>query len=134
MEKKFTYSISIRVRYADTDQMGYVYYGRYAEFFEVARVEALRSVGLSYKSLEANGLMLPVYDYHVKYLSPVYYDEQIEVQSNVVLRSSSRIQFDHQLISEQKVKSLATVVLVCVDAKTMKPIVVPKEVKNAFKI
>src|SRR5262245_23887837 len=60
----------IRVRYAETDQMGYVYYGRYAEFFEVGRVEALRAIGFPYRQLEEAGVRLPVHDLHVKYHKP----------------------------------------------------------------
>ena len=67
--------IQVRVRYAETDQMGYVYYGNYATYFEVARVELLRSIGFSYKKLEEEGVMLPVFEFSIKYFKPAFYDD-----------------------------------------------------------
>ena len=69
----------IRVRYAETDQMGYVYYGNYAQFFEVGRVEWLRSLGVSYKSLEDSGVMLPVINLNVQYIKPAKYDDLLTI-------------------------------------------------------
>ncbi|MDP4662751.1 MAG: acyl-CoA thioesterase, partial [Salibacteraceae bacterium] len=63
----------LRVRYAETDRMGYCYYGNFAAYFEVARVEALRSLGISYKKLEDDGIILPVLDYQIKYFKPAFY-------------------------------------------------------------
>lgn len=82
-EPVFTYTHTLRSRYGETDQMGYVYYGRYPEFFEVARTEMLRSVGLSYSKMEADGIMLPVISMEIDYKSPVYYDEKMRI--NVML-------------------------------------------------
>ena len=66
----FIHKTKIRVRYAETDQMGYAYYGNYATYFEVARVEALRSLNFSYKQLEKDGVMLPVLEFGIKYFKP----------------------------------------------------------------
>ena len=66
----FTSSTNLRVRYAETDKMGYVYYGNYATYFEVGRVEGLRSLGFSYKQMEDQGIMLPVLDFQIKYFKP----------------------------------------------------------------
>ncbi|CAN5302257.1 thioesterase family protein [soil metagenome] len=74
------YVHDIRSRYAETDQMGYVYYGRYPEFFEVARTEMMRSLGISYSSLEDDGIMLPVISMEIEYKSPVFYDEKMRVE------------------------------------------------------
>ncbi|MBP6403824.1 MAG: acyl-CoA thioesterase, partial [Bacteroidia bacterium] len=79
----YTSEIQVRVRYAETDQMGYVYYGNYAAYFEVARVEALRSLGFSYKKLEEDGLMLPVLDFSVKYFKPAYYDDVLTIKTTI---------------------------------------------------
>ncbi len=131
---KTTYSFNIRVRYADTDQMGYVYYGKYAEYFEVARVEALRSVGLSYKKVEENGLMLPVYEYNVKYIAPVFYDDNLEIRSTIELLSDSRIAFEHEVYVDDKVKTKARVVLVGIDPVKKRPINIPSEIKDLLNI
>ena len=68
----FEFETKIRVRYGETDQMGYVYYGNYAEFYEVARVEMLRSLGLSYKWMEETGIMMPVLELKCKYIKPEF--------------------------------------------------------------
>jgi acyl-CoA thioester hydrolase len=75
----FNYATKIRVRYGETDQMGYMYYGNYAEFFEVGRVEMLRSLGLTYSGMEASGIMMPVLELNCKYLKPARYDEEITI-------------------------------------------------------
>ena len=70
----------LRVRYGETDQMGFVYYGNYALYFEVARVEALRSLGISYAQLEKEGVLLPVYEFTTKYLKPANYDDMLTIK------------------------------------------------------
>jgi acyl-CoA thioester hydrolase len=77
----FESTTQIRIHYALVDQMGFVYYGNYAQFFEIGRVEAFRSLGFSYKEVEAMGIIMPVVDYHCKYLRPVKYDEMITVKT-----------------------------------------------------
>ena len=79
----FTSEISLRVRYAETDRMGYAYYGNYATWFEVARVEALRTLGLNYRELEDDGILLPVIDYHTRYLKPAFYDDELTVKTTI---------------------------------------------------
>ena len=76
----FIHSTKIRVRYAETDQMGYMYYGNYAQFYEVGRVEMLRSLGMTYKSMEESGIIMPVLELKCKYLKPALYDEEITVK------------------------------------------------------
>ena len=78
----FYSEIKIRVRYAETDQMGYCYYGNYAQYFEVGRVEALRTLGVSYKDMEIQGVLLPVTDYSIKYLKPAFYDENLKIKND----------------------------------------------------
>ena len=77
--------VKLRVRYAETDQMGYCYYGNYAQYFEVARVESLRSLGVAYKDLEDMGIILPVTHFQIKYLKPAFYDENLSVKSYLSL-------------------------------------------------
>ena len=79
----YSNEVTLRVRYGETDQMGYVYYGNYAQYYEVGRVELLRSLGLSYKSLEEMGYELPVLSFNIEYLKPVYYDDKIVLKTSI---------------------------------------------------
>ena len=92
----YEFNAKLRVRYAETDQMGYCYYGNYAQYFEVARVETLRSLGLSYKELEDNGILLPVSDYQIKYILPAFYDEELNIKCMIKEISDFKIKFDYQ--------------------------------------
>jgi len=76
----FRSETKIRVRYGETDQMGFAYYGNYAQYYEVGRVEALRGIGMSYRELEEDGVMLPVYTFSIKYLKPALYDDEITIK------------------------------------------------------
>ena len=92
----YEYSVSVRVRYAETDKMGYCYYGNYATYFEVARVEALRNLGISYKELEDEGIFLPVVDFKVKYLKPAYYDEELLIKVKIKEIPTAKIIFHYE--------------------------------------
>lgn len=96
----FSSTTKIRVRYADTDQMGYMYYGNYAEFYEVGRVEMLRELGLTYKSMEESGIIMPVTDLKCKYIKPALYDEEITVKVIMEQMPSVRIHFKYELYNE----------------------------------
>lgn len=97
-----TQEIKIRVRYAETDQMGYVYYGNYATYYEVARVEALRKLGFSYKSLETDGIMMPVVENKSKFIRPARYDDLLTVSVFIKKIPDDRITFEYQIYNEQK--------------------------------
>ena len=92
--------INIRVRYAETDQMGFCYYGNYAQYFEVARVEMLRSLGVSYKMLEDQGILLPVTDFSIKYIKPAYYDQNLTIKTFMRILPNVRIAFDYETFNE----------------------------------
>lgn len=92
----------IRVRYAETDQMSYVYYGNYAMYFEVARVEAMRSIGFSYKEMEDEGVMMPVLESHFRYLKPGKYDELLTIKTTIPSFPSARIRFEYQVFNMQE--------------------------------
>jgi acyl-CoA thioester hydrolase len=118
--------IQVRVRYGETDQMGFVYYGNYAQYFEVARVEALREVGMSYKDMEAGGIRLPVYTYSVKFIKPAYYDELLTVKTHITKMAGARIYFEFETWNEQGEKiNTAEVVLVFFDVAANKPCAAP---------
>jgi len=96
----FTAETQIRVRYAETDQMGYVYYGNYAMYFEVARVEAMRSSGFSYKGMEDEGVMMPVLESNIRYLKPGKYDELLTIKTRIPALPGVRIRFEYEVFNE----------------------------------
>ncbi|MDJ1491919.1 thioesterase family protein [Cytophagaceae bacterium DM2B3-1] len=91
----------IRVCYADTDQMGYVYYGNYARYYEIGRVESLRSLGFSYKKLEDSGVMLPVYEHSSRYHQPAKYDDLLTVKVLIKTMPTVRILFSYEIYNEE---------------------------------
>jgi len=116
----------LRVRYAETDRMGYCYYGNFAAYFEVARVEALRSLGISYKKLEDDGIILPVLDYQIKYFKPAYYDEELRIETTIDLVKGVRILFSYKTFNEKNEQiNRASSTLVFVDFETKKPLSPP---------
>ncbi|MCM2302101.1 MAG: acyl-CoA thioesterase [Flavobacteriaceae bacterium] len=112
----------IRVRYSETDQMGYVYYGNYAQYFEVGRVEWLRNLGISYKTMENEGVMLPVINLQVTYLKPAKYDNLLTLKTTLVKKPSVRIEFTYELFNEQEeLLVIANTELVFIDIFKNKP-------------
>ncbi|MDJ1482361.1 thioesterase family protein [Cytophagaceae bacterium YF14B1] len=91
----------IRVCYADTDQMGYVYYGNYARYYEIGRVESLRSLGFSYKKLEDSGVMLPVYEHSSRYHQPAKYDDLLTVKVLIKTMPTVRMLFSYEICNEE---------------------------------
>lgn len=92
----------IRVRYAETDQMGYVYYGNYASYYEVGRVEAMRSIGFSYSRMEADGVMMPVLENHSRFLKPGRYDENLRIRTSIKEMPGIRIRFHYDIFNESE--------------------------------
>ena len=112
---------SIRVRYGETDPMKYVYYGNYAEYFEVARVELFRTLGISYDEIEKRGIFLPVSEYKIKYLKPGLYDQLLEIHTYIKKTPGVKIEFDYEIYNEDKVKiTEASTTLFFLDAETNK--------------
>ena len=112
---------SIRVRYGETDPMKYVYYGNYAEYFEVARVELFRALGMSYDEIEKRGIFLPVSEYKIKYIRPGLYDQLLEIHTYVKKIPGVKIEFDYEIYNEDKVKiTEASTTLFFLDAETNK--------------
>jgi len=112
---------SIRVRYGETDPMKYVYYGNYAEYFEVARVELFRTLGMSYDEIEKKGIFLPVSEYKIKYLKPGLYDQLLEIHTYVKKIPGVKIEFDYEIYNEDKIKiTEASTTLFFLDAETNK--------------
>ena len=117
-----THQLEIRVRYGETDQMGYVYYGNYAQFFEMGRVEWLRHLGVSYKDMETSGIMLPVLKLETNYLKPAKYDELLTLKTTLKKLPGVKIEFDYELFNEQnELLTTAYTSLVFIDMKKNKP-------------
>ena len=122
---------SIRVRYGETDPMKYVYYGNYAEYFEVARVELFRTLGISYDEIERRGIFLPVSEYKIKYLKPGLYDQLLEIHTYIKKIPGVKIEFDYEIYNEDKVKiTEASTTLFFLDAETNKIVRCPDFLLN----
>ncbi|HNP96249.1 MAG TPA: thioesterase family protein [Cyclobacteriaceae bacterium] len=113
---------SVRVRYSETDQMGYVYYGNYAAYFEVARVESLRQLGMTYRELEEMGIMMPVLENKSKYIAPALYDDELKIVTTIREKPGVRIRFEYE-ISNAKGQLIhqGETLLVFVNKNTGKP-------------
>ncbi|GAB1446251.1 MAG: acyl-CoA thioesterase [Cyclobacteriaceae bacterium] len=117
----------LRVRYGETDQMGYVYYGNYASYFEVARVESLRQLGMTYKELEEMGVMMPVLENKSKYLSPALYDDNLKIVTTIREKPGVRIRFEYEIYNEAGKKlHQGETLLVFVNKTTGRPCKPPK--------
>jgi len=127
---------NLRVRYAETDQMQYAYYGNYLEYFEVGRAEMMRERGLTYKQIEENGYHMPVAEAFVKYKSPAFYDELLEIETKVELLPKLRVHIDHQIKSAERDVLIAEgyVELVFIIKETKKITRPPKFFVDAIKI
>lgn len=122
---------SLRVRYAETDPMKYVYYGNYATYFELGRVELFRSIGISYDEIEKQGIWLPVSDYKIKYLKPALYDQKLEIHTFVKKIPGVRIEFEYEIYNEDKIKiTEASTTLFFLNAETNKVMKCPDFLMN----
>ncbi len=119
--------IQFRVRYGETDQMGYVYYGNYAQYFEMGRVEWLRNLGLSYKRMEEAGIMLPVLNLTINYLKPAKYDDLLTLKTTILKKPSVRIEFEFELFNEEnELLNKGYTSLVFIDMQRNKPTRAPE--------
>ncbi|MES2397831.1 MAG: thioesterase family protein [Bacteroidota bacterium] len=126
---------SLRVRYAETDRMGYVYYGNYAQYFEVGRVEALRQLGTSYKEMEDNGIMLPVYACNIKYLKPAFYDDLLVIKTVIKDLPTAKITFDYEIYNQKgELLTSANTSLVFIKMATNRPCPAPESFIEKLKL
>ena len=128
----FTFKNQIRIHYAFTDQMGVVYYGNYAQLYEIGRTEALRSLGLTYKEIEATGVIMPVTEIHSRFLRPALYDDLLTVVTMVKDKPlHSRIVFHNEIYNEKnELLNVGDVTLYFLDAKTRKRLDIPQKIKE----
>lgn len=123
----WTTETQVRVRYAETDQMNVVYHGNYAQYFEVGRVEGIRSLGLSYREIEARGYLMPLVELHVRYLRPAQYDDLLTIKTEIrELPSGHRIEYHHEVYNEAgKLLTTGRVVLYFLLAATREKTTIP---------
>jgi acyl-CoA thioester hydrolase len=123
----------VRVRYGETDQMGYVYYGVYAMYYEVARVESLRPLGLTYKELEKMGVMMPVLENKSKFLGPALYDDLLTIVTTIREKPGVRIKFEYEIYNQaNKLINQGETMLVFIDMKTNKPCRPPEAMEKVL--
>ena len=118
---------TLRVRYAETDPMKYVYYGNYATYFEVARVELFRELGMPYEEIEQRGIWMPVSEFSIKYLKPALYDQNLEIHTYIRKIPGVRVEFEYEIYNASKQKiTEAKTTLFFLDSKTNKIIKCPE--------
>jgi acyl-CoA thioester hydrolase len=122
----------LRVRYAETDQMNVVYYGNYAQYFEVGRVESIRSLGITYKDMEATGVIMPVVEMHVRYLRSAKYDDLLTIKTTLrELPTDHRIEFFQEVYNEEeKLLTSGRVVLYFLNASTQQKTTLPENLRE----
>ncbi|GHA34767.1 thioesterase [Salinimicrobium marinum] len=124
-----SYTTYVKVRYAETDQMGVVYHGNYAQYLELARIEWLGDLGISYKEMEENGIMLPVYELNLKYLKSAKFDDVLRIETRLSGRPNVKIEFDYQIFNQDdELLTEAHTVLVFMDVERKRPVKCPEYV------
>ena len=123
----FSSDNTVRVRYAETDQMGVVYHGNYFAYFESARAESIRALGLTYADMEKTGIIMPVVDVHCRFLRPARYDDLLTIRTLLKeLPLHHKIEFHHEVYNEkQELLATGNVILYFMEAATMKKAAMP---------
>jgi acyl-CoA thioester hydrolase len=122
----FTATTQIRVRYAETDQMRYVYYGNYPQYYEVGRAEAIREIGFTYKQLEDIGVMMPVVEMNIRYFRPALYDDLLTIKTTLTELNKSKVRFHSEIFNDKnELLNQGTVTLVFVSSADMKRVDMP---------
>jgi acyl-CoA thioester hydrolase len=123
----YAHETKIRVRYSETDQMGYVYNGNYATYYEIGRTEMLKSLGMNYKKMEESGVMLPLLEMKSKFIKPAYYDQEITIKTIVKELPGIRMNFEYELYNEdQELINIGSTTLVFFDMVKKKPCQPPR--------
>lgn len=125
---------NVKVRYAETDQMGVVHHGNYPQYLEIARIDWLESLGISYKNMETEGIMLPVFELKLKYHKPVTFHENLKIETRLRELPNVKITFDYSIYNEEgELVTSATSVLVFMNAKTRRPVRCPQYILEKLK-
>jgi acyl-CoA thioester hydrolase len=124
----------IRVRYADTDQMGYMYYGNYARLYEIGRVETLRAIGFSYRQMEESGIMMPVYDNYSRYLQPARYDDELTIRVIMEELPKVKVVFKYEIYNQHNtLLNTGITTLVFLNRDTNRPTRAPQYLVDLLK-
>jgi len=127
--------IQFRVRYGETDQMGVVYHGNYAQYFEMGRTEWLRKMGFSYKQMEEDGIMLPVVELFIKYKKSACYDDLIKVKTKLVKIPTAKIEFEYEILNQNdEILTTGNSVLVFMDVHRNRPTKCPEYLLDKLQI
>lgn len=131
----YTFRYSFRVRYADTDQMGYAYYGNYARYYEIGRVETIRSLGFSYRDFETElGIMLPVLNLESRFLKPAFYDDLLTIETKIIELPTKMITFHHNIYNEnEELINYGVIKLFFVDMSNNKRVSAPELLTSKLK-
>ncbi len=133
-ERLFEHRTQVRVRYAEVDRMNYVYYGNYAQYYEIGRVEAMRSLGLDYARMEEDGIMMPVVKMESNYHRPLRYDQLVTILTYIPAMPRARIDFHYELFDEAgELLNNGMTQLVFVHRHTMRPTRAPQYFLDALK-
>ncbi len=126
MKSHFTY---VKVRYAETDQMGVVYHGNYAQYLEIARIDWLDALGISYRKMEEEGVMLPVYELNLKFKKSAKFDDELKIVTRLKQKPGVRIAFEYEIFNQHgELLTTAETTLIFMDVKKSKPIKCPQYV------
>ncbi|HUB62327.1 MAG TPA: thioesterase family protein [Puia sp.] len=131
----FTSETKVRVRYAETDQMNVVYHGNYAQYFEVGRVESIRQLGLSYKDVEASGVIMPVIEWTAKFIRPAHYDDLLTIRTTIKKWPVDyRIEFHQEVFNEHgKLLTTGKVLLYFLTADTRETTAMPEQMARTLR-
>lgn len=124
----------IRVRYGETDQMGYAYYGIYAQYYEVGRVEAMRMLGFSYRDVEERGIMMPVLEYNIRYKKPAFYDDELRLVTMLKEKPSGvKLHFEYECFNQKnELLNSGFVTLAVIDKASGRPARLPEWFQEAL--
>lgn len=127
MVLNYSSDTNFRVRYSETDQMGFCYYGNFASFLEVGRVEALREIGIVYSEVEKQGILLPVSRLSIDYKKPAKYDSFLRLKTSLINSGAASLDFNYEMLNEENdIVIIANTQLIFVNAKSLKPIRIPQ--------
>lgn len=124
-----SHSTYVKVRYAETDQMGVVYHGNYAQYLEIARIDWLSALGISYKKMEEEGVMLPVYELNLKFKKSARFDDELKIETYLKAKPGVRIEFRYEIFNQDgELLTEAETALIFMDMGRMKPIKCPSHI------
>lgn len=125
----------VKVRYAETDQMGVVYHGNYAQYLEIARIDWLEQLGISYKSMEEEGVMLPVYELNLRFKKSAKFDDRLKIETKFSKISGVRIEFEYQIFNQkEELLTQAHTTLIFMDSLKNKPIKCPSYIMEKLEL